>query len=81
MGLVRDRVGSVHITAATTLYPAVTRIRTRWLRDRLPEEAAGFKLASLNLNSNYAGRLHRDSNNFGPSMIRAFGAFSGGELN
>merc|ERR1712039_116412 len=40
-----------------------------------------FKFTSLNLNKNYAARVHRDGNNFGPSMIAAFGKFSGGELN
>merc|ERR1712117_416354 len=49
--------------------------------DRLPEECKDFKFTSLNLNKNYAAKLHRDGNNFGPSMIAAFGDFTGGELN
>jgi len=33
------------------------------------------------LNCNYAAKLHRDGNNFGPSFLAAFGDFEGGELN
>eukprot|EP00971_Amphidinium_carterae_P032361 637445-Amphidinium_carterae.1 len=35
----------------------------------------------MNLNYNYAAKQHRDNGNFGPSFIRAFGDFTGGELN
>merc|ERR1712232_544637 len=40
-----------------------------------------FAYTSVNINKNYAGRLHRDANNCGPSFIKAFGKFTGGELN
>lgn len=33
------------------------------------------------MNNNYAAKRHRDGNNFGPSMIAAFGDFEHGELN
>merc|ERR1739848_471638 len=59
----------------------VPRLLNRWLLDRLPSDMKDFKFTSLNLNCNYAAKLHRDGNNFGPSMIRAFGQFTGGELN
>jgi len=36
---------------------------------------------SFNVNKNYAAVIHRDGNNFGPSMISAFGDFEGGALN
>jgi len=82
LGFLRARGDSLgHITRATTLYPDVTRLICRYLTDRLPPDVAGFKFTSLNLNCNYAGALHRDGNNFGPSCIRAFGDFTGGELN
>ncbi|CAK0804261.1 unnamed protein product [Prorocentrum cordatum] len=81
LGLMRDRTGDIHLTKATTNYPEVTEIINKWLTDRLPAEAKGFKFTSLNLNKNYAARMHRDGNNFGPSMIAAFGGFQGGELN
>jgi len=81
LGLVRDRVGDIHPTVSTLFYPDVTRLFCRWLQDRLPKEAKDFRWTSINVNCNYAGRLHRDGNNFGPSMISAFGDFTGGELN
>merc|ERR1719188_1672083 len=63
------------------MYPDFFRVLTRWLRDRLPPKYEGFTFTSMNLNCNYAAKLHRDGNNFGPSMISAFGDFQGGELN
>jgi len=80
IGLIRDRQGSIHVTPSTRLYPEVTQLLVKWLQDRLPPEAAGFKFTSLNLNCNYAARRHRDGNNFGPSFIKAFGNFTGGQL-
>ena len=35
---------------------------------------------SITINKNYASRVHVDKNNVGPSIIKAFGDFSGGEL-
>lgn len=81
MGLIRDRLGDIHITSATNRYPSFVKVITQWLYDRIPPEVATFKFTSLNLNCNYAAKRHRDGNNFGPSFIKAFGNFTGGELN
>jgi len=69
IGLIRDRLGSIHVVPATKLYPEVVQVIVRWLRERLPKDASNFTFTSLNLNYNYAARRHRDGNNFGPSMI------------
>merc|ERR1739848_515724 len=37
-------------------------------------------MGSININKNYAGRRHRDASNVGPSIIQAFGKFTGGKL-
>jgi len=81
IGLLRDRTGDIHLTKATIRYPAVVEILNRWLTERLPMEAQSFKFTTLNLNKNYAGKRHRDGNNFGPSMIKGFGNYEKGELN
>lgn len=81
MGLLRDRIGDIHLTPSTHGYPEVVQLINKYLSDRLPPEVANFKWTSLNLNCNYAAKLHRDGNNFGPSFIKAFGEFSGGTLN
>lgn len=81
IGLLRDRCGDIHLTKATIRYPAVVEILNRWLTDRLPKEVQSFKFTTLNLNKNYAGKRHRDGNNFGPSMIKGFGDYEKGELN
>mmetsp|Transcript_25583 Transcript_25583/g.59418 ORF Transcript_25583/g.59418 Transcript_25583/m.59418 type:complete len:282 (+) Transcript_25583:125-970(+) len=80
MGLLRDRTGDIHVTKPTAKYEAVCQVLNKFLRERLPKEAASFKWTSINLNCNYAARRHRDANNFGPSFIQAFGNFTGGEL-
>eukprot|EP00746_Dinoflagellata_sp_MGD_P157675 gnl/MRDRNA2_/MRDRNA2_86284_c0_seq2.p1 gnl/MRDRNA2_/MRDRNA2_86284_c0~~gnl/MRDRNA2_/MRDRNA2_86284_c0_seq2.p1 ORF type:complete len:501 (+),score=100.00 gnl/MRDRNA2_/MRDRNA2_86284_c0_seq2:87-1589(+) len=81
VGLLRDRTGDIHLTHATRRYPNFVQIICQWLRDRMPSEVPSFKFTSLNLNCNYAAKRHRDGNNFGPSMIKAFGPFTGGQLN
>jgi hypothetical protein len=66
----------------TKRYPEFTQLITRWLRERLPAELKQeFAYTSININKNYAGKLHRDGNNVGPSFIKAFGDFTNGELN
>jgi len=81
IGLLRDRCGDIHLTKATIRYPEVVSVLCRWLTERLPKEAQDFKFTTLNLNKNYAAKRHRDGNNFGPSMIKAFGDYKQGELN
>jgi len=80
LGLLRDRTGDIHLTEATHGYPLVVEVLSRWLTDRLPPDARDFSWTSFNLNKNYAAKIHRDGNNFGPSMISAFGDFTGGAL-
>jgi len=82
LGLLRDRTGDIHLTKATHAYPDVVQVLAGWLTNRLPAtEAQDFRWTSFNLNKDYNGRIHRDGNNFGPSMISAFGDYSGGALN
>jgi len=82
VGLLRDRCGDIHLTKSVHGYPEVVQVMSKWLPDRLPHtEAKAFKWTSMNVNKNYAGKIHRDGNNFGPSMISAFGDFTGGTLN
>ncbi|CAE7161923.1 unnamed protein product [Symbiodinium pilosum] len=76
LGLLRDR-GRLIVTRPAREYPNVAKLIARWLHGKLPKQAKQFKFTSLNLNCNYAAR---DGNNFGPSMIKAFGEFTGGEL-
>lgn len=81
LGLLRDRTGDIHCTRPSHVYPEVLKVMNKWLKDRLPDDVKPFVWTSLNVNKNYAAAIHRDGNNFGPSMIGAFGKFSGGELN
>lgn len=81
LGLLRDRCGDIHLTKSTVTYPEVVTLINKWLSDRLPKDVQPFVWTSLNVNKNYAAYIHRDGNNFGPSMISAFGDFTGGNLN
>jgi len=81
-GLVADWTGRVIPKEECKRYPEFGKVLNRWLKDSIPEElGAEFVCTSININKNYAGKLHRDGNNVGPSFIKAFGEFTGGELN
>jgi hypothetical protein len=63
-------------------YPNFTKLLTRWLKGQLPADLRErFAFSSICINKNCGGRRHRNSNNVGPSLIRALGVFSGGSLN
>lgn len=83
LGLVANYRGCVSVVMATTEYAPFTQVLTGWLRDHIPSELKKkpFRYTSINVNANYAGKLHRDGNNEGPSLIHAFGSFTGGALN
>jgi len=83
LGLVASYDGAVLVTAATTDYPEFSQVLCRRLSDHMPQELSKhrFGWSSINVNANYAGALHRDANNEGPSFIKAFGDFKGGQLN
>lgn len=82
LGLLNTYDGGVVVSGATKHYPSVSRLMSRWLKDHYPSSDIGgeFVFTSINVNRGYAARLHRDGNNVGPSMISAFGDFTGGEL-
>merc|ERR1712014_238641 len=75
------RDGTYRIFDPTTRYEYVTRLLCRWFHDNKGKEIpSDFGFTGINVNSNYAGRRHRDANNEGPSAIKAIGKFSGGKL-
>jgi len=80
MGLVADRTGGINPTRYTLAYPNCSKVLCDYLSDHLPAEFSKFTFTSINVNKNYAGRRHRDGNNVGPSVIKAFGKYKGGQL-
>mmetsp|Transcript_60780 Transcript_60780/g.113643 ORF Transcript_60780/g.113643 Transcript_60780/m.113643 type:complete len:445 (-) Transcript_60780:309-1643(-) len=81
LGCIRRLSRGIGVTEVTKRYPNFGRLLTRWLRDNEPEEVKGkFVCSAINLNANYGAVRHRDGNNEGPSVIRAFGKFKGGSL-
>jgi len=81
VGLIPARDGRIMTTPPTIDFPCSVKVLARYLKDNLPADVPFFPFTSININKNYAGRLHRDSNNVGPSCIKAFGDFTGGALN
>jgi len=81
LGLIRARDGRYMEKEATKEFPDVTRLLCQWFKDNKPAEMQDdFPFTSINVNFKYAARRHRDGNNCGPSMIKALGNFTGGEL-
>merc|ERR1712032_639084 len=81
IGAIRARSFGFHPTPPTWRYPSFARVLNRWLSDNMPKALASkFVCTAINLNCNYNGCRHRDQNNEGPSIIRAFGKFKGGKL-
>ena len=80
LGLVSTRQGVVTASRLTKRYPAVFQFLSSWVRQAFPLTPC-FAFTSVNVNYNYAARVHRDSGNSGPSLTRSFGKFTGGALN
>jgi len=81
IGAIRARSFGFHPTPPTRRYPFFAKLLNKWLADNKPSKlSAKFVCTAINLNCNYNGRRHRDQNNEGPSIIRAFGKFKGGKL-
>lgn len=80
LGLLASYDGALLVSNSTKHYPAVPKIMGQWLRDNQPDLGREFCYTSINVNRGYAAARHRDGNNEGPSLIKAFGDFSGGQL-
>ena len=81
LGLVKTRDGKILCSTATAKYWAVLALFARWLAEHLPScFRMLFPFSSISVNFAYAARKHRDGNNLGPSIAKAFGSFVGGQL-
>jgi len=82
IGIIPSRDGRILVTPHTIDFPATVKVLSQYLTDHLPVELRknGFHFSSINVNKNYAAKLHRDGSNVGPSIIKAFGKFEGGLL-
>jgi hypothetical protein len=81
IGAIRARSFGFNPTPPTRRYPFFAKLLNQWVADNKPVELKEkFVCTAINLNCNYNGRRHRDQNNEGPSIIRAFGKFKGGRL-
>ena len=74
LGLIRFKDASVKVAQATREFPYVTWVLARWMKQQVPN----FPCTSISVNKDYAGRIHRDAFNAGPSVLMALGEFAGG---
>ena len=70
------------ISQATVGHEQFVQLLSRWASSKtlncgLRQE---FNYTSISVNIGYAAKIHRDSNNLGPSLALAGGQYSGGEL-
>ena len=82
LGLVATRTGKVMVTKSARAYSNVFALLRSWLRCHEPVGSwrGRFPFTSINVNFDYAGVVHRDSNNAGPSVTKSFGKFKNGRL-
>ena len=77
LGLIRFRDATVEVSPPSLNYPFFTMALVRWMKARMPFD---FACTSISVNKDYAGIIHRDAFNAGPSALLALGDFTGGEL-
>jgi len=81
VGLQKARDGRLLVGSATVPFPAFTRILVQYLRDHWPKDLpSDFPFTSISVNAAYAAPRHRDRSNAGPSLLKCFGNFEGGQL-
>merc|ERR1712232_1459159 len=59
LGLVSDRKGCIAPTPYTLPYPNVMKVFTQYLKDHDDPLVQNFCYTSINVNKNYAGKIHR----------------------
>lgn len=81
IGLLHCSGGRLIATLHCKQYPKVLSILAQWMKDNRPEgHSKDFPFTSIIVNSGYAARRHRDHLNLGPTVVKAFGDFEGGQL-
>ena len=79
LGIIEERkTHSLSISNPCKSHEYFVRLISSWARKRSPNGELPF--TTISLNKNYAGRLHRDAGNIGPSVGLAIGSFTGGRL-
>jgi len=77
-GLVKSHSGGVFVSSISNEYPSILEVLGLYVYGIAGK--TDFNWTSITVNSDFASSKHRDSGNEGPSIIQAFGPFSGGEL-
>lgn len=81
IGLLHCAGSRLMATLHCNQYPKVLTLLAKWMRDNRPDgHTKDFPFTSITVNSSFSCRRHRDHVNVGPSAIKAFGQFEGGEM-
>lgn len=76
LGMVNNYCLGLCCSRTLKLWPNLTMLLTRFLAHNHPS----FRYTTIQLNRDYAAKMHVDGNNHGPSYIIGFGDYKGGEL-
>ena len=74
LGMIRYRNTAVELAPPSVDYPFVTMALVAWMRGKIDFD---FPCTSISVNKNYAGKIHRDAFNAGPSALLALGDLRG----
>ena len=76
MGAVLNYMSGIMCSRTLRIWPNLAKALTQWMHQYNPD----FKYTTMQLNRDYAAKMHVDGNNHGPSMVIALGDFLGGQL-
>ncbi|CAE7938265.1 lkhA [Symbiodinium necroappetens] len=76
LGIVLNYCLGLVCSRATRLWPTLTKLLAKFIQQEQPD----FRYTTMQLNKNYATKMHVDANNHGPSFIIGLGDYKGGEV-
>ncbi|CAE7031882.1 lkhA [Symbiodinium sp. CCMP2592] len=76
LGIVLNYCLGLVCSRATRLWPTLTKLLAKFIQQEQPD----FRYTTMQLNKNYATKMHVDANNHGPSFIIGLGDYTGGEV-
>eukprot|EP00434_Breviolum_minutum_P039609 symbB.v1.2.035177.t2/scaffold4679.1/size42772/5 len=76
LGVVLNYALGLVCSRPTRLWPNLTKLLAKFIAEEQPD----FRYTTVQLNKNYATKMHVDGNNHGPSYIIGLGDYTGGEV-
>jgi hypothetical protein len=81
LGLTRNKISlTLESVNNIALLDSVCALLCKWVDGWALANGIDIAVTSIQVNKDFAAERHRDKNNLGPSVVRALGAGTGGEL-